>query len=181
MPPNPVAHPTKTPPQAFGQCNQVRSQRVVRLTEKALAQLESTYQPVTLAALARLTYTLDCEGKGISERTILRNPAAVALFRSHSLAYQARQQTVNKTRRKRAAVRTTADVRAAYRGLRAADLIPVVEELKATIAELKAQHEKLQAERTIAYRLRDEALQHNARQLAALAVMTKTQGPPKKP
>ena len=56
----------------------------------------------------------------------------------------------------------------------------MVEDLKTKIVEMKAQQERLQAERDEAYRLRDEALQHNARQLAALTAMTKAQAPNKK-
>jgi len=167
--------PTKTPPESFGQYNQVQYQRVVQLTEKAIAKLESTYQPVTLTALAEMTRSLDSEGKSISSRTILRNVDAAALFRQHSSAYQARQQKAKKVKRKRAKAKANTDVRATYRGLHSSDLIQMVEDLKTKIVEMKEQQEKLQAERDEAYRLRDETLQHNARQLAALTAKTKAQ------
>lgn len=178
--PKTSAQPTKTPPASFGQYNREQYQRVVQLTEKAIAKLESAHQPVTLTALAEMTRSLDSEEKGISSRTLLRNVDAAALFRQHSSAYQARQQKAKKAKRKRAKAKTNADVRATYRGLHSSDLIRMVEDLKTKIVEMKAQQARLQAERDEAYRLRDEALQHNARQLAALTAMTKAQAPNKK-
>ncbi len=174
----------KTPPTArqlqqecFGQYNRTQYQRVVQLTEKAMAQLEASHQRVTLTTLADTTRAVDTEKRGLSARTILRNADAAALFRQHSPAYQERQQKATRARRKRARRQTNAEARAHYRGLRVSDLVPLVEELKAQVAQMNTHEAKLQAERDAAYRLRDEALEHNARQLAALTAMTKTSAP----
>jgi len=139
---------------------------VSQLTQKAITQLEADHQRVTLTTLVATTRTLDEGGKGLSSKTILRNVEAATLFRKHSPAYQTRQQKLKRVKRKRA--RVDADTRAAYRGLRPSDLIQLVEDLKKENAEIRMQRDKFQAEREEAYRLRDEALEHNTRQLAAL-------------
>jgi hypothetical protein len=153
-------------PESFRQRNQVESERVVQLTQKALAQLEADHQTVTLTTVVASTRALDEETKGLSAKTILRNPEAARLFHEHSPAYQARQRRVRRAGRKR--VQVNADARATYRGLRASDLISMVEDLKRRNAEIRMQRDKLQTERDEAYRLRDEALAQNTRQLAAL-------------
>jgi hypothetical protein len=136
------------------------------LTREAIAQLEENQQTVTLIAIVEATRVLDDEEKGLAPKTILRNPEAAELFHQHSPAYQERQRKAKKAKRKRSKVQS--DVQAAYRGLHRSDLIQMVEDLKQQNAEMKAQMEKLQTERDDAYQLRDEALEHNARQLAAL-------------
>ncbi len=157
-------------PAAFSQRNQAQSERVIQLTRKALTQLETDHQAVTLTSLVAATRTLDEGGKGLSAKTILRNPAATVLFHQHSPAYQARQREVQRAKRKR--VRMDADSHGLYRGLRRSDLIQMLEELKRQNTELEMQRDQLQAEREEAYRLRDEALKHNTRQLAALTRQT---------
>lgn len=163
----------KSVPIAFGQHNQNKFQRVVQLTQQAIARLESTGKSITLAALAETTRAFDVRGKGITSATILRNPEACALFRQHSPAYQRRQQQVKQVKRKHSQAKVSPDIRATYRGLRTSDLIQMIEDLKHTIADARTQQAKLQAERDEAYQLRGEALQQNTLQLAAL---TKLQG-----
>ena len=156
----------RIPPEAFRQYCRTRSERTVQLTEKAIAKLQAQGQPVTLSALAEATRAFDEKGKGLGSNTILRNPKAAELFRQHSSAYQACQRKARKAKRKRPTA--SSDARATYRGLRPAEFVAMVEDLKAQIGELKAHQERLQAERDEAYRLRDQALQQNARQLVAL-------------
>ena len=164
-------------PETFNQYNQAQYQRVVQLTQQAITKLESEHKPVTLMAIVETARELDTKGTGISSpKTILRNPEATELFRQHSQTYQARQQKTKKTKRKR--TKTNGDVRATYQGLHSSDLIQMVEDLKKQNAELKAKLGKCQAERDEAYRVRDETLQHNARQLALLTA--KAQLPDKK-
>jgi hypothetical protein len=157
------------PPLAFNQYNLKQFERTIRLTRLAIAKLEREQREVTLSAVAEVTRAVDSErnGKGITAATILRNPKARELFHEHSPAYQERQRLSARAKRKRSR-RPTADVRAAYRGLRASDLIGLVEDLKQTVTRLQAEHVQLQTQRDEAYRQRDEALQQNARQLAAL-------------
>jgi hypothetical protein len=155
-------------PVAFRQYTQLRFQRTVRLTREAIAKLEAAGTPVTLTAVAETTRDLDEGGKGITPMTILRNTEARDLFHQHSRIYQERQLKARKAKRKRSGVKVDADARATYRGLRTSDLIQMVENLKQQLAEANARLVKLQAERDEAYRLRDEALQQNTRQLAAL-------------
>jgi hypothetical protein len=176
MPKNPSGS-KRLQPETFGLYNRGQYQRVVQLTEKAIAQLDASHQPVTLTALAEATRAVDPEKRGLSARTILRNTDAATLFRQHSPAYQERQQKATRAKRKRARNQTNPEVRAQYRGLHVSDLVRMVEELKAHVAQMNAHETKLQAERDAAYRLRDEALKHNARQLAALTAMTKTSIP----
>jgi len=156
----------RNPPIAFGQYSQGKFKRTVELTRKAITKLETESKTVTLEAVCEATREFDEQGKGLRPMTILRNPEAAELFRQHSPAYQARQQKVGKAKRKR--LKVNSDVRTTYRGLRAPDLIQMVEDLKAQIAETKVQQDKLKTERDEAYRLRDEALQQNTQQLATL-------------
>jgi hypothetical protein len=156
----------RTPPESFRERNQAQSQRVVELTRKAIAQLEAKHQAVTLNSVVAITASLDDQRKGLAAKTILRNPVAAALFHEHSPSYQARQQQAKRAKRKR--VRLDADTRAAYRGLRTSDLIQMMEDLKKQNTTLQTQCDKMKAERAEAYRLRDEALALNTRQLAAL-------------
>ena len=158
----------RVPPETFKQYNQTQYERVVQLTQAAIAKLEDKHQPVTLTEIAGTTRSLDSAGKGISTRTILRNSDAVALFRQHSPAYQARQQKTKKAKRKRVMVK--GETRSTYRGLRSSDLIQIVEDLKQQNAELKAQLDRYRADREAAYQVRDEALQHNARLVASLTI-----------
>ena len=159
-------------PDAFNQYRRATFERTVRLTEKAIAKLKAEGKAVTLAGVCEATREFDERGKGLRPNSILRNPKAAELFHQHSPAYQERQQKVQKAKRKRAKATINSEARATYRGLRASDLIQMVEDLKVQIAELKTQHEKLKTERDEAYHLRDEALQHNTRQLAALRKLT---------
>jgi len=162
----------RTPPESFRQRNQAQSQRVIELTQKAIAHLEANHQLVTLNSVVAITQSLDDQRKGLSAKTILRNAEAATRFHEHSLAYQARQQKIDRAKRKRA--RVDADMRATYRGLRPSDLIQMMEDLKKQNAELQTQCNKWKVEREEAYRLRDEALQHNTRQLAALTRQMQT-------
>ena len=163
---NSLASKKRTPPESFRQRNQAQSQRVIDLTQKAIAQLEANHQSVTLNSVVAITPSLDEKRKGLSAKTILRNAKAATLFREHSLSYQVRQQKAKRAKRKR--VRTDADTRAAYRGLRTSDLIQMMEDLKKQNTTLQTQCDKLKAEREEACRLRDEAIVLNTRQLAAL-------------
>lgn len=156
----------RTPPESFRERNLAQSQRVVELTRKAIAQLEASHQAVTLNSVTEITASLDDQRKGLAAKTILRNPVAATLFHEHSPSYQARQQQAKRAKRK--CVRIDADTRAAYRGLRASDLIQMMEDLKKQNTTLQTQCDKLKAERAEDHRLRDEAIALNTRQLAAL-------------
>lgn len=156
----------RVPPAAFSEHRHSAFVRTVQLTQKAIAKLQAQGQTVTLSALSEATQTLDESGKGLEPNTILRNPEAAELFRQQSPAYQQRQERARKAKRKRP--KASSDVRATYRGLRPAELMAMVEDLKTQIVALKAQQARLQGEREEAYRLRDQALQQNARQLVTL-------------
>jgi len=160
--------PKQIPPDTFRQHNKDKFQRTVQLTQKAIAKLETDGQVVTLVAVCETTRGFDKQGKGLRPITILRNPDATALFRQHSPAYQARLQKAKTARRKYQNSKVTQDARATYKGLRSSDLIQIIEDQRKQIAELKNQQVKLQSERDEAYRLRDETLQQNTRQLVAL-------------
>ena len=164
----------RVPPEAFSQHRRAAFDRTVQLTHKAIAQLQAHGQTVTLSALSEATRAFDEKGKGLEPNTILRNSKAAELFRQQSPAYQQRQENARKAKRKRSPV--NANVRATYRGLRSVEFIALVEDLKKQIVVLKAQQEHLQVERDEAYRLRDQALQQNTRQLAMLTKsMTRVQ------
>ncbi len=156
---------------AFQKHNQVQSERTIALTRQAIAKLETERQKVTLIALVQATRAVDKQGKGLAAKTILRNADARELFHQHSLSFQQRQQQSKRLKRKHSRITLDADTRAPYRGLHASDLIRMVEELKQRIAAMKSQQSKLQTERDEAYRVRDEALQQNTAQLAALTKM----------
>lgn len=156
----------RVPPEAFNQHRRAAFERTVQLTEKAIAQLQSKGQAVTLSALSEATRAFDENGKGLEPNTILRNPQAAELFRQQSPAYRQRQERARKAKRKRS--RVNSDVRATYRGLRSTEFITMIEDLKAQIVTLTAQQERLQIERDKANRLRDQALQQNTQQLAML-------------
>ncbi len=160
--------PKRTVPDAFNQYRQKMFARTVRLTEQAIAKLEAEHQTITLDGLCEATRELDEQGKGLRPTAILRNPQAAELFRQHSPVYQARQHKARKAKRKRPGPKSASATPTIYRGLRTPDLIQMVEDLKAQIAGLKAQQETFETERREAYRLRDEALQQNARLLATL-------------
>ena len=153
-------------PESFRQYCRTRFDRTVELTQKAIAALQTQGQPVTLTTLSVATCAFDAKGKGLNATTILRNPQAAELFRQHSQAYQMRQDKAKKARRKRPGL--SSEVRTTYRGLCATELIQMIEDLITQIVKLKAQDEQLQSERDAAYRLRDEALEQNARQLTTL-------------
>jgi hypothetical protein len=157
-------------PESFRQYCRTRFDRTVELTQKAIAALQAQGQSVTLDALSGATCAFDAKGKGLSANTILRNPQAAELFRQHSSVYQARKQKARKATRKRP--QPSSEVRAIYRGLRPREFIQMVEDLKTQIVDLKAQCEKLETQRDAAYRLRDQALQQNTRQLALLTQST---------
>lgn len=169
--PKPSPTPKRMPPPALRQYYQDQFQRTVQLTEGAIAQLEAVGETVTLEALCAQTRRIDEQGKGLKPMTVLRNPKAAELFHQHSPAYLARQQRVRKVQRNRSKAKPSSTTTSRYRGLRAADLIQIIEALQTQIGELKAQQEKCKAERNEAYHLRDEALQQNARQLVALTEM----------
>lgn len=156
----------RVPPKAFAEHSRVGFERTVQLTQKAIVKLQAQGQTVTLRALSEATRAFDETGKGLEPNTILRNPQAAELFRQQSPAYQARQHRARKAKRQHPKV--SSDVRATYRGLRPAELVQMVEDLKVQNVQLKTQQERLQVERDEAYRLRDQALQQNTRQLATL-------------
>ena len=172
----------RVPPEAFGEHRRAAFARTVQLTQKALAQLQAQGRTVTLSALSEATRAFDAKGKGLEPNTILRNPEAAELFRQHSQAYQARQHKARSAKRKRPQVNS--DVRATYRGLRPAELMAMIEDLKTQIVALKAREARLQDDRDEAHRLRDQAVQQNTRQLARLTqslsqapLTEKTHGP----
>jgi hypothetical protein len=156
----------RVPPEAFSEHRRTAFARTVQLTQKAIAQLQAQGQTVTLSALSEATQAFDQNGKGLEPSTILRNPESAKLFRQHSPAYQACQHKARSAKRK--CPKATPDAQATYRGLRSAEFIVMIEELKTQIVALKAQQERLQVERDEAYWLRDQALQQNTRQLATL-------------
>jgi hypothetical protein len=147
------------------QRNQTLFQRTVALTEAALAKLQADRQTVTLAAVATTTREIDPEGRGLSTTTIVRNPEALAAFRHHSPAYQQKLKQTTLCARNKSSP-TEADP---YPTLNRPDLIQMIETLQAENDRLKARLSALQVERDTAYRLRDEALNQNTRQLAVLA------------
>jgi hypothetical protein len=157
-------------PAAFGRYCQTRFERTVELTRKAIAKLQSQGRTVTLVALAEVTREFDPKGKGLQPNTILRNSQAAELFRKESPSYQVRQQKAKNAKRR--SPKPSSDVRTLYRGLRPVDLIAMIEDLKKQITELKTQQEKLRTDREEANRLLGQALQQNARQLAALTKST---------
>jgi hypothetical protein len=156
----------RVPPEAFDQHRRATFKRTVQLTQKAITQLQAQGQTVTLSALSEATRAFDENGKGLEPNTILRNPKAAELFRQQSPAYRQRQERVRKAKCKRS--RVNSDVRATYRGLRSAEFIAMIEDLKTQIVALKTQQERLQVERDEAYRLRAQVLHQNTRQLAML-------------
>ncbi|MBI5028992.1 MAG: hypothetical protein HZB51_00595 [Chloroflexi bacterium] len=161
-----VSAKKRVPPAAFGEHRHAAFERTVQLTQKAIAQLQTQGQKVTLSALSKATQAFDEKGKGLEPNTILRNPESAKLFREQSLAYQRRQERVRKAKRKHPQVKL--DVQATYRGLRSVEFIAMIEDLKTQIVALKTQQARLQVERDEAHRLRDQALQQNMRQLARL-------------
>ncbi len=158
--------PKRVPPAAFSRHRRAAFERTVELTHKAIAQLQAQGQTVTLSALAKATQVFDEKGKGLEPNTILRNPESAKLFRQQSPAYQRRQERARRAKRKRTQV--DSEVRATYRGLRSVEFIAMIEDLKTQMVALKAQLARLQVERDEAYRLRDQAVQQNSRQLAQL-------------
>lgn len=156
----------RVPPEAFSEHRRTAFARTVQLTQKAITQLQAQGQAVTLSALSEATRAFDENGKGLEPNTILRNPKAAELFRQHSPAYQACQHKARSAKRK--CPKANPDAQATYRGLRHAEFIAMVEELKTQIVALQAQQEHLYVERNEAYRLRDQALRQNTRQLATL-------------
>jgi hypothetical protein len=158
----------------FHQHNQVRAQRTVQLTRQAIAQLKLAGAKITLAAVAEATRAFDELGKGLAPNTILRNAEACELFHQSSESYQHRRQQQSKATRRRSRMRLRSNASAAYRGLRTADLIQIIEQLKQTMAELQAQLSVLQTERDAARQFADDLQQQNIRQLAALTSVKKT-------
>jgi hypothetical protein len=147
------------------QRNQTSFRRTVALATAAIEKLEAAGEKVTLANVAAATRSLDAEGRGISQTTIVRNPEALAIFRQHSPAYQ--KKAARKTRQ--AQNKPTQPVVDQYQALDRLDLIRMIEVLQTENARLKVCLSELQTERDTAYRLRDEALQQNTLQLAKLA------------
>ncbi len=156
----------------FREQNRRRAERTVALTQRAIAKLEADGEKVTLSALVEASRTLDEEGKGLAAKTIVRNAESRKIFHQHSPAYQQRQQQRTRVARRRSPHSKDLGAHAAYRGLHAADLIAIVEELKQQVAQLKLEHAKLEEARDEACRLRDEALQQNRIQLGALTRLT---------
>ncbi len=161
-------------PKAFAEHNQRKYERTVQLTRQAIDKLEKEGEAVTLATLCEATRPLDDQGRGLRPITVLRNPQAAELFHQHSAAYQARQQKAKKVKRKHPKI--TDDTRTMYRGFRSSALIQAVENLKTQVAAMTVQQDKLKNERDQACQLRDEALQQNTRQLAALTKLKSKKG-----
>ena len=153
-------------PEAFSEHRRAAFERTVQLTQKGIAKLQAQRQTVTLSALSEVTRAFDENGKGLEPNTILRNPEAAELFRQQSPAYQRRQERAQKAKRKHR--KASSNVCATYHGLRPSDLIQMVEDLKTQIVALKTQQEHFQVQRDEAYRLRNQAVQQNTRQLATL-------------
>jgi hypothetical protein len=137
--------------------------RTVALTAAAIDKLEAEGQKVTLANVAAATLDIDTKGRGISPTTIVRNPDALAIFRQHSPACH--RKLARKTHQNKLSL-AMADK---YQNYDRLDLLRMIEALQADNIRLKAQVSAVQIERDTAYRLRDEALAQNARQLAKLA------------
>ncbi len=158
------------PSATLRQHNQIRAQRTVELTRQAIAKLKGEGQKVTLVAIAEATRGLDESGKGLVPNTILRNVEARELFHEQSESYQARRERAQKVKRRRSDARSRTDPNqgAEYRGLRPSDLIQIINQLKATVRELVARQDKLQAERTALRDCCNELREQNTRQLAAL-------------
>jgi uncharacterized small protein (DUF1192 family) len=152
-------------PTPLQQRNRELFRRTVALTAAAIDKLEAEGQKVTLANVAAATRDIDAEGRGISSTTIVRNPDALAIFRQHSPSYQ--KKLARKT--SQAQNKPSPAMADKYEECGRLDLIRMIEALQAEIIRLEARLSALQIERDTAYRLRDEALAQNARQLAKLA------------
>jgi len=146
----------------------------VQLTRQAIAKLKADGQKITLIAVSAATRALDEGGKGLAPNTILRNAQARDLFHQQSESYQERQQRVGKAKRRRSRLRVCTKLSADYRGLRASDLVQIIEQLKLTVLELQTRQTKLEADRDAMHQCCVELKQQNIRQLAALTSLKKT-------
>jgi hypothetical protein len=73
------------PPAWLGEVYERRRRRTVRLVELSIATLERAGEKPSLAAIARVSKTVDPkEPKGISESAILHNQEAFALYGQHA-------------------------------------------------------------------------------------------------
>ena len=73
------------PPTWLGEVYERRRRRTVRLVELSIAALTSAGERVSLAAVARVSKTVDsADPDGISESAILHNEDAYALYREHA-------------------------------------------------------------------------------------------------
>jgi hypothetical protein len=121
------------PPTWLGEVYERRRRRTVRLVELSITTLERTGERPSLAAIARVSKTVDPEEpKGISESAILHNVEAFALYCQHAEPKRRTQRTPSAEHRTNIsddnAIRVTADRdrgRARQRYLRAskADLV----------------------------------------------------------
>lgn len=125
-------------------------------------------------AVSAATRALDEGGKGLAPNTILRNAEAREFFHQQSESYQERQQRAGKAKRRRSRPRVCAKLSADYRGLRASDLVQIIEQLKQTLHELETRQTKLEADRDVMRQCCTELQQQNVRQLAALTSQKKT-------
>jgi hypothetical protein len=76
--------PSSEPPTWLRDVYERRRRRTVRLVELSVAALQRTGNRTSLAALARVSKTVDpAEPDGVSESAILHNEEAYALYRQH--------------------------------------------------------------------------------------------------
>lgn len=90
--------PSSEPPAWLRAVYERRRRRTVRLVRLSIAALERAGKPTSLAALARISKTVDPEEPdGVSESAILHNEEAYALYRQHTPSKLPRQRgsTVN--------------------------------------------------------------------------------------
>jgi hypothetical protein len=77
--------PASEPPAWLRAVYERRRRRTVRLVQLSIAALERAGQPSSLAALARVSKTVDPdEPDGVSESAILHNEEAYTLYRQHA-------------------------------------------------------------------------------------------------
>src|ERR1700682_3662678 len=77
--------PSSEPPAWLGEVYKRRRRRTVRLVELSIATLERAGEKPSLAAIARVSKTVDPkEPRGISESAILHNEEAFAFYHQHA-------------------------------------------------------------------------------------------------
>jgi hypothetical protein len=85
--------PASEPPPWLRAVYDRRRRRTVRLVRLSIAALERAGKPISLAALARTSKTVDpAEPAGVSESAILHNEEAYALYRQHAPSKRPRRR-----------------------------------------------------------------------------------------